>query len=139
MTSVLPLQRKPFIRIWITAIASIYLALGVLAVSTVAGERRAASRDHALRMNPNGGAPGKTRPDPLPANGDFTNVSVGIYLDGIDDFSIKDSAWTANFYVWFRWKGDPSLEPGESFHFVDAKIEWASTSNFSSVCLPAYC
>lgn len=77
----------------------IYLALGALAVSTVAGEKRAVGREHALRISSNEVEPEKTRPCPLPANVDFTDVSVGIYLDGIDNFSIKDSAWTANFYV----------------------------------------
>jgi len=28
---------------------------------------------------------------------------VGISIEKISDFSIKNVAWNADFYVWFRW------------------------------------
>lgn len=123
MPSSLPLRRTGFIRVWVVAITLIYLAIGVLAVSIVQTEKQTAGHNHALRMDPNAVEPGKTPPDPLPTNTDFTNVHVGIYLDGIDNFSIKDSFWTGTFYLWFRWKGSNSLDPGKSFRLVDARIE----------------
>lgn len=123
MPSNLSPQRKAFIKGWIVAITLIYLAIGVLAVSIVETEKQTASRNHVLRMDPNAVEPGKTPPDPLPASADFTNVHVGIYLDGIENFSIKDSYWTATFYVWFRWNGNKALDPGKGFQLVDAKIE----------------
>ena len=123
MFSELPQHRKLLLKIWVVAVAVTYLALGVLAVFTIESEKRTANRNHQLRMDANSVEPGRTPPDPLPANGDFTSVNVGVYLDGIDNFSIKDSYWTATFYVWFRWKGDKSLDPGKAFQLVDAKIE----------------
>jgi hypothetical protein len=74
-------------------------------------------------MDPVAVEPGKTPPDPLPTNADFKIVNVGIYLDGIESFSIKDSYWTPTFYIWFRWKGEGSLNPGKNFRLVDGKIE----------------
>ena len=50
-------------------------------------------------------------------------VTVGLYLDGIDTLSIRDSFWNATFYVWFRWQGDGALNPGASFRLVDGRIE----------------
>jgi len=123
MAAELPQQRKTLIRIWIIIIAVAYLALGVSALSVVESEKQASNRGHALRMDPNAVEPGKTPPDPMPKNADFTNVNIGIYLDGIENFSIKDSYWSATFYVWFRWKGDKALDPGKNFQLVDAKIE----------------
>ena len=123
MSSELPPQRKTFLKVWIFALAVIYLALGVLAVSTIENEKQTANRNHTLRMDAKAVEPGRTPPDPLPTNSDFINVELGVYVDGIDNFSIKDSFWTATFYVWFHWKGDKSLDPGKAFQLVDAKIE----------------
>ena len=123
MSSELPPHRKNFLKIWVVGLAVIYLALGVMAVSIVENEKQAASRDHMLRMDANAVEPGKTPPDPLPTNGEFINVKLGIYVDGIENFTIKDSSWTATFYVWFNWKGDKSLDPGKTFQLVDARTE----------------
>lgn len=49
MSSELSTQEKAFIRIWVAAIASLYVALGVLSVSIIAGEKHAADRDCARR------------------------------------------------------------------------------------------
>ena len=133
MSPELPLQRKTFLKAWVVALVAIYLALGVLAVWTIENEKLTANRNHALRMDAKAVEPGRTLPDPLPTNGDFVQVALGVYVDGIDNFSIKDSLWTATFYVWFRWKGDKSLDPGKAFQLVDAKIEKKELlDNFSS-------
>jgi hypothetical protein len=36
----------------------------------------------------------------------YTNtksVRVGVYLDHIKEFNLKDSIWRANFFIWFAW------------------------------------
>jgi hypothetical protein len=43
--------------------------------------------------------------------------------DDVDTVSIRDSSWTATFFVWFRWKGDSALDPAKNLQLVDAKIE----------------
>ncbi|CAN5120449.1 hypothetical protein BH11PSE11_BH11PSE11_23950 [soil metagenome] len=123
MFSQLPFQQKRFIKIWVAAITVIFLLLGWLSINIILQEKQTSAQNHRLRMDVAAVEPGKTPPDPLPANTDFTPVHVGIYLDGIENVSIKDSYWTATFYVWFRWKGDKSLDPGKSFQLIDAKIE----------------
>jgi hypothetical protein len=123
MSSELSADKKVFLKYWVFTIAIAYLLLGVLAVFIVQHEKQSSSKNHILRMDPSAVEPGKTPPDPLPTNTDFKTVHVGIYLDGIDNFSIRDSYWTATFYLWFRWKGDKSLDPGKHFQLVDAKIE----------------
>jgi hypothetical protein len=74
-------------------------------------------------MSPNRVEAGLTPPDPLPATGDFVPVSVGLYLDNVDNFSIRDSFWSATFYVWFRWSGDPKLDPAKNFQLVEARVD----------------
>ncbi|AUB58109.1 MULTISPECIES: hypothetical protein [Methanobacterium] len=47
-------------------------------------------------------------------------VTVGIYLDRIKSMNIKDNLWAADFYIWFKWKGD--LNPGDSFQIIDGTV-----------------
>ncbi len=48
-------------------------------------------------------------------------VTTGIYIDRIKSLNIKDNLWTADFYIWFKWKGD--LNPGDSFQVVDGTVD----------------
>ena len=116
-------EKKSFLRYCAIGISIIYILIAILVVYIIQGEKDISKRNHALRMNPEAVEPGKTPPDPLPTNTDFKTVNVGIYLDGIENLSILDSYWTPTFYIWFRWKGDKSLDPGKYFRIVDGKIE----------------
>jgi hypothetical protein len=48
------------------------------------------------------------------------DVWVGAYLIRIHQISIKDNYFTADFYLWFRWKGD-DLKPYNTFSLADAR------------------
>jgi len=50
------------------------------------------------------GLPGQEASDKLP-------VQVGISIEKISDFSIKNVAWNADFYVWFRWQPPADVQP----------------------------
>ncbi|MCC6995590.1 MAG: hypothetical protein IT370_13350 [Deltaproteobacteria bacterium] len=52
----------------------------------------------------------------------LTEVTVGIYLNQIHSIDIKNNAYTATFWIWFRWKGD-HVKPLESFEIVGGRIE----------------
>ncbi|QWD91488.1 hypothetical protein [Polynucleobacter sp. MWH-Braz-FAM2G] len=123
MSATLSPEKKSFLKYWAIGISIIYILIAILVVYIVQGEKSFSNKNHALRMDPNAVEPGKTPPDPLPKNTDFKTVNVGIYLDGIENLSILDSYWTPTFYIWFRWKGDKSLNPGKYFRLVDGKIE----------------
>lgn len=49
-------------------------------------------------------------------------VYTGIYLNQITSLSLKDNQYTADFYIWFRWK-DKNINPLESFDVVNGHIE----------------
>lgn len=53
-------------------------------------------------MNPNLPDPGKTVADQINESG--VKVLSGIYLDRIEELDIKQSRWTYEFYLWFKWK-----------------------------------
>ncbi len=53
-------------------------------------------------------------------------VQVGISIEKISDFSIKNVAWNSDFYVWFRWQqpaDDPNFNPGAAFQVVSGSIQ----------------
>ncbi|MBF0213731.1 MAG: hypothetical protein HQM00_09240 [Magnetococcales bacterium] len=104
------------------------LMLGVYAyvihasASFLSQNKSDADQHHLARMNPALVEPGHTPPEPLPETGDFVPVKIGTYIDNIDTLSIKDSTWSANFYLWFRWNGAKELDPGSKFVIVDGTI-----------------
>lgn len=116
-------RKRLFLLSWGLILALIYLAIGYVSTAVVGGERIRADASHRARMTPGIVEPGLTPPDPVPATGDFIPVTIGLYLDGIETLSIRDSFWTPTFYVWFRWQGDRDLAPGANFRISDARID----------------
>jgi hypothetical protein len=49
-------------------------------------------------------------------------VTVGVYVNQIHEFSLHDNSFTVDFYVWFRWK-NPELKPYTSYSVIDGRIE----------------
>jgi hypothetical protein len=116
-----PVKQKTILSVVISVLLA-YASVIYFAADTLSYNRISAEQNHAARMNPNGSEGGRTAPEPLPAEGDFTNVKIGAYVENIDTFSIRDSFWSANFYVWFSWKGAKELDPGGKLVVVDGTI-----------------
>lgn len=49
-------------------------------------------------------------------------VYIGLYMNQIYDISLRDNKFSADFYIWFRWKGD-NINPLESFEVVNGRTE----------------
>jgi hypothetical protein len=49
-------------------------------------------------------------------------VTVGVYVNQIHEFSLRDNSFTVDFYDWFRWTAK-DLKPYESLSVVDGRIE----------------
>jgi hypothetical protein len=111
--------------IWIWAIMLIILfaTTGVVTTWLVYQNKVTSIKRHNDRMNPDVGE-GGTQPPPtaLQAGANPVRVDGGIYVDRIVDLSVKESTWTVDFYVWFRWSGQEA-DPGENFQIVDGSIE----------------
>lgn len=50
------------------------------------------------------------------------DVVVGVYVNQIHEFSLRENSFTVDFYVWFRWKNF-ERKPYETFSVVDGRIE----------------
>jgi hypothetical protein len=103
-------------------VLGIYALIIFLSASVMNQNREQSVENHTMRMSPTGAERGKTPPEPLPATGNFNTVKVGTYIDDIDNLSIKDSSWNANFYIWYSWTGDANLDPSGKLLLVDGTI-----------------
>jgi hypothetical protein len=74
-----------------------------------------------LLMDPASPDPGVTAAEQAPTAGAIP-VEVGVYVERIPELSIKDSAWSVVFDIWFRWQGDLQ-NPGEDFVLMEGSIE----------------
>lgn len=114
--------KRLFLIGWAVLIALMYFGIGMAGFLAVNGERVASEQNHRLRMTPGLVERGQTPPDAVPETGSFVPVTIGLYLDGIEAMSLRDSFWSPTFYVWFRWTGDRALNPGANFRLVDGSI-----------------
>ncbi len=116
------MNKSLILAVWAILLLSIYSVAGWTISRSLAETRDTAAARHAARLDPTRAEPGKTPPDPLPESGPFATVSIGTYIDRIVNLSIRESSWDVDFYVWFRWTGDPKLDPGGSFQVIDGEI-----------------
>lgn len=69
------------------------------------------------------GATGAARAEPA-------QVTVGTYINKIQDVSFRDNRYVVDFYVWFRWKPEGALanyQPLESFELINGVISSRSS------------
>jgi len=55
-------------------------------------------------MDPKEPDPGKTQSESLKLSENSKKVVIGTYLERIEDLNIKESSWSYEFYLWFKWK-----------------------------------
>lgn len=58
----------------------------------------------------------------VPIGTKLVKVLVGIYINRIGEFALKEAGWTAEFDIWFRWAG-VGVNPVETFQIVNGQIE----------------
>ena len=114
-----------FLILWVVVTLFIGLLLGYQLVSHQHQNLEAAIIRHNARIDPNVDEPGKTEAERTPPPGHENDVplqvEVGLYVDRVPELSIRDSTWTADFYIWFLWE-DENLHPGETFQVVNGEV-----------------
>lgn len=115
-------RQRVLLFIWGIVLCGIFAAIIVKAAGYLRETRDVAAVRHAARLHPTNAEPGRTPPEPLPDTGNFTTVFVGTYIERVENLSVKDSRWDADFYIWFRWRGAANLDPGGAFQIVDGII-----------------
>jgi hypothetical protein len=118
-------REKRFVVLWSALL--IVSATVVFALLTAQQRRNVqlAAERNAAQMSATIAAVSRTQPERTPPPGHESDVprtvKVGIYVNRIAEFSIVDSSWKADFYIWFSWEGD-GLDPGETFKMVTGEL-----------------
>jgi len=128
-------EQAIFILIWSAAILAIGITAGLRIINLETKNLTDAINTHKERIDPTKTEGGKTAAETNPPPGiqnDPQEVKIGIYVDRIAALSMKDSSWTVDFYIWFKWTNDAwnadegtndDLKPGEAFQVVGGQIQ----------------
>jgi hypothetical protein len=98
-------------RAWLAGVSFILrVVMGAAVLCGVASGTLA--QDHVA------GSTDQTKAAATPAVQKPVDVHVGIYVIQLGDPDLKTSDFKAVFWVWFRWKGSPDLDPMKKFEVV---------------------
>lgn len=70
-------------------------------------------------------APAATAPAATPSGP--TEVTVGVYVNDIQQLDLQSHSYVMDFYVWFRWK-NPDINPQASLEFMNPFQLWGHVS-----------
>ncbi len=112
-----------FVMLWAAGILLTYAIGGCLGVRQLQGYKAETEKFRQASIESATTEPGAPVPElTLPAGARPVEVRVGIYINRIGDFSLKESEWTADFDLWLRWTGG-GIRPGETFQVVNGQID----------------
>jgi len=111
-----------FVVIWAICLLLLYvvgLSFGAAKLRGYAAEsaKIREARIASLTMEQNAKAPDLK----FPSSAKSVDVLVGGSINRIGEFSLRESAMTADFNLWFRWNSD-AVNPGKGFRIVNGQI-----------------
>ena len=100
-----PISHKILIAIFVSLlIAGLYFSYHISFV--VKDMATMVSSNMKNTMDPKAPDPGKTKSESIKLSNNSKKVIVGTYLERIEDLNIKESSWSYEFYLWFKWKSN---------------------------------
>jgi hypothetical protein len=111
-----------FVIFWAAGLLLLYVVGGYFGVNLLRGYTAeiTKSREAWIAASTTGQNPPPTDPA-LPSGAKPADVRVGISMNHIGEFALRESAWTADFDITFRWTGN-TVNPGETFRIVNGQI-----------------
>ena len=108
---IFPVRRVALVLVGLLAGA---FAVSAMAVPSMAqGQPSAAATPHSVRVGHVATAASAPQ-----------KVEVGIYLNQLLNVDLTTNTYEADFYMWFKWKGD--IDPTTSYDFVNQTEAWAA-------------
>jgi len=123
LTDTLSTQDRRFVIYWSTGMILLFFLVGTWICIRIRQNKLAENeRIQAIIESPTIplGAPYNEAP-PSGQEAQPVDVNVGLYINQIPNFSLRDFSWTADLYIWFQWTGD-LFDPGESFEVLEGNI-----------------
>jgi hypothetical protein len=106
-----------FVVLWTAGLLLLYAAGGYFGVSLLRGYavETTTARDAWVKSSTAVANPA------LPPGSKPAGVQVSLNMNRFGEFALKESAWTADFDIAFRWTGD-GVNPGETFRIANGQI-----------------
>lgn len=118
-------QSKTIVALWIIFLVGFYSFIGYLGSTQLYQNKIESRKRHQERMDPHRTEEGKTQVDLETLQSyktdNYHKVYTGIYVDRIVKISTKETSWTVDFYIWFRWQGN-DIDPGETFQVINGEF-----------------
>jgi len=112
-----------FVALWAAGILLLYAVGGYLGVRQLQGYKVETEKFRQARIGSATTEPDAQTPEIKMAPGAKpVDVLVGMYINSIGEFSLKESGWTADFDIWFRWTGE-EVRPGNNFEVANGRID----------------
>jgi hypothetical protein len=128
-------KEKVYVLLWAIILVSFYVLATAFAALILSDDKIKSQERHKDRIDANLQEAGRTWIDPAWLNQNQNKLAekvfVGMYVDHIADLSTKNTNWTVDFYIWFRWK-DKRIHPGDTFQVIDGEI--LSSDRIDSTC-----
>ena len=114
-------ERKRWLTIWVGLLAVVFLAPALF----IAWEQRVSrvfeARAWEATLDPTSPDPGMAPAEDVPTD-KARRVSIGFYLETMEEVSLHDSQWKGVLDVWCRWKDDADAPGGVDFDPFDHLI-----------------
>ena len=115
--------KKWILILWTLFLSGALLWLGWSYVEQLSDNKTDSDTRHAERFTANNLEQGRTAEDwALPAGARPVQVHTGMYVDRVVGLDIKNSSWTVETLIWFKWNGD-AVQPGENLKIVGASMD----------------
>ena len=111
-----------FVAVWAAGILLLYAMFGYVGVRQLQGYKAETEETRRAWLDSATTDSGARASDiTIPPGAKGAEVRVGIYINRIGEFSVKEAGWTADFDIWFSWTGD-GVRPGKTFEVVNGQI-----------------
>jgi hypothetical protein len=111
-----------FIAVWAVCLLLLYVAGACLGVAMLRGYAAESEKTRQLRISsPTIEKNVKAADLKFPPRAKPVDVLVGGRVNRVGEFSLKESAWTADFNLWFSWNSE-AVNPGKDFRIVNGQI-----------------
>jgi hypothetical protein len=114
-------ERKRWLTIWVGLLAIFFLVPALLIAWDQRASRIFEARAWEATLDPNSPDPGMAPAENVPTDR-ARRVSIGFYLETMEEVSLHDSQWKGVLDVWCRWKDDADAPGGADFDPFDHLI-----------------
>jgi hypothetical protein len=109
-----------FVALWAAGLLLLYAIGGYLGIRTLQGYRAETEKFRQAFIESQTIESGTKAPE-IRVSKKPVEVHVGIYINSIGEFAVREGGWTTDFDIWFRWTDD-RIRPGETFQVVNGEI-----------------